>query len=164
LAGAPCLVAHHSIHPDQHEIVVNPANPTQFFEGSDGGMNRSSGGYTNLTRACSFRAAPTLGVPALSGNNLTQCQRLLSRIPPNPPLFNGTGICNQPVAGCVRTHPLYQGGQHVWRSWAWDAGSSITVPQQITPDIAGYENNDNCSDLYVTPLTCGDAQALGGAG
>ena len=29
------------IHPDQHSLVVNPRNPYQFFEGSDGGVMRS---------------------------------------------------------------------------------------------------------------------------
>ncbi|HET7129766.1 MAG TPA: hypothetical protein VFJ93_11900 [Gaiellaceae bacterium] len=31
------------IHPDQHALVVDPANPLLFFEGSDGGVIRSSG-------------------------------------------------------------------------------------------------------------------------
>ncbi len=281
-AGLPCLVAQHSIHPDQHEILINPARAAQFFEGSDGGINRASGTYTNLSRACSFRGVPAAGVPSLSGNALVQCQRLLSRIPttlgdintrlgntiqfenvavdplrpcnviggtqdngtwmpvncdpdewtqviygdggdagfdsyydqstaatgkpwvfneftgpftaanfrggtpdkwvdifypmllsgenvgfywpqisdPNPPLFNGAGVCNQQLPGCVRTHPIYSGLQHVWRSWAFGAGSSITVPQQVTPDIANYEAN--CPDFFATPTTCGDFQPLGG--
>ena len=31
------------MHPDQHALVTNPANPLQFFEGSDGGVIESSG-------------------------------------------------------------------------------------------------------------------------
>jgi hypothetical protein len=71
-----CLVAHNAQHPDQHEIVVNPSMPTQFFEASDGGTVRSDGYFTNLSRVC---AHPARG--ALTGNSLLQCQRLLSRIP-----------------------------------------------------------------------------------
>ena len=43
--GAPCLRSRHAcshptpIHPDQHQIVVNPSNPNQIFEGSDGGRD-----------------------------------------------------------------------------------------------------------------------------
>src|SRR5439155_7433743 len=36
-----CLWAPDSIHPDQHTIVINPSNPTQIFEGSDGGVIRT---------------------------------------------------------------------------------------------------------------------------
>ncbi len=68
-----CLVAHHSIHPDQHEIVTDPRNPLSFWEGSDGGIAHNVNGFTNLSRACSFRG--------LSAANLPQCQKLLSRIP-----------------------------------------------------------------------------------
>jgi hypothetical protein len=70
---SPCLAAQHSIHPDQHEIVVNPSNPTQFFETSDGGVVRTDGAFTNISRTCPYRA--------ISGAALTQCQRLLSRVP-----------------------------------------------------------------------------------
>ena len=61
------------IHPDQHALVVNPSNPTQFFEGSDGGLMRSSGAFANTSSQCAGRG--------LSGSDLTLCQQLLSRIP-----------------------------------------------------------------------------------
>ena len=31
------------LHPDQHDLVINPNNPFQFFETNDGGVIRSSG-------------------------------------------------------------------------------------------------------------------------
>ncbi len=75
LAGiSSCLVAQHSIHPDQHEILINPSNPNQFFESSDGGIVRTNGTYANLSRSCSFRGTLT------SGSMLT-CQRVTSRVP-----------------------------------------------------------------------------------
>ena len=40
------------IHPDQHALVVVPTNPLIFFEGSDGGMVRSSGELTDATATC----------------------------------------------------------------------------------------------------------------
>ncbi|MGA8220054.1 MAG: sialidase family protein [Candidatus Acidiferrales bacterium] len=61
------------IHPDQHFIVVNPNNPLQFWESSDGGVIRSSGAVANISANCSTRG--------LSGAVLTRCQQLLSRVP-----------------------------------------------------------------------------------
>ena len=40
------------IHPDQHALVVDPANPLLFFEGSDGGVVRSSGQLTDASANC----------------------------------------------------------------------------------------------------------------
>ena len=61
------------IHPDQHALVVSDSNPGLFFEGSDGGLMRSSGSFTDASSQCSTRG--------LSGGNLTYCQGLLSRVP-----------------------------------------------------------------------------------
>src|SRR6266480_7833891 len=35
--------SHVGLHPDQHAFAVNPNNPNQYFEGSDGGLMRSDG-------------------------------------------------------------------------------------------------------------------------
>jgi hypothetical protein len=61
------------IHPDQHALVVSDSNPYLFFEGSDGGLMRSSGDFVDASAQCAARG--------LSGDNLTLCQGLLSRIP-----------------------------------------------------------------------------------
>ncbi|HEV2235594.1 MAG TPA: hypothetical protein VGR57_02940, partial [Ktedonobacterales bacterium] len=61
------------IHPDQHALVVNPTNPGQFFEGSDGGLMRSSGAFADVSSQCAARG--------LSGVALSLCQQLLSRVP-----------------------------------------------------------------------------------
>jgi len=63
-----------------------------------------------------------------------------------------------PPAG---THPVFQGFQHVWRSWAFGAGH-VSVPQQTTPDIAFYEAN--CPEFVTSGASpaCGDYQPLGG--
>ena len=65
--------APNGIHPDQHALVVNPNDPNQFFEGSDGGLVRSSGDFKNESYLCATRG--------LSGTNLTLCEQLLSRVP-----------------------------------------------------------------------------------
>jgi hypothetical protein len=60
------------------------------------------------------------------------------------------------------THPIYSGGQSVWRTWAFGAGHAGAVPQDTTPDIAGYESN--CPE-FVTggdQAGCGDYRPLGG--
>ena len=44
--------APNGIHPDQHVIVINPGNPTQIFEGSDGGMIRTSGAFADISSQC----------------------------------------------------------------------------------------------------------------
>ena len=61
------------IHPDQHAIVTHPDNPYLFFEGSDGGLMRSSGDFTDVSAQCAARG--------LTGGGLTLCQQLLSRVP-----------------------------------------------------------------------------------
>ena len=71
-----CTWAPNNIHPDQHAIVVNPSNPTQVFEGSDGGVIRTDGAFGDLSFRCNSNERPLLGAASL--NN---CKRLLSRVP-----------------------------------------------------------------------------------
>ena len=52
-----CVNAPNGIHPDQHVIGINPGNPTQIFEGSDGGMIRTSGSFADASSQCD-EAAP----------------------------------------------------------------------------------------------------------
>src|ERR687888_549505 len=258
-----CLHAWDGIHPDQHAIAINPANPTQIFEGSDGGVIRTSGTFVDASADCDspFRNRGT-PLPPASGS-YAACKRLLSRIPVelnhidkklsstlqfinvaiNPArsceVMGGTqdnGTWSN-VDGCDRntfsqviygdggnavydgseptwraneftsgfgdvnfrngdperwviatgnitatgepfafyypqtgdpnpvpgTHPLYEGGIHVWRSWAFGAGH-VSVPQQTTPDIAFYESH--CQEFVVSGANpaCGDFQPLGGGG
>jgi hypothetical protein len=62
-----------SIHPDQHALVFAPGNPDIWFEGSDGGLVRSSGSYADISGQCAARG--------LSPAATTTCQRLLSVVP-----------------------------------------------------------------------------------
>ena len=65
--------APNGIHPDQHAIVTHPGNPYLFFEGSDGGLVRSSGDFTDISAQCDTRG--------LSPADTTLCKQLLSRVP-----------------------------------------------------------------------------------
>lgn len=61
------------LHPDQHALVTNPANPFQFFEANDGGVMRSSGEFADVSSWCGGRG--------LAEPQLSRCQQLLSRVP-----------------------------------------------------------------------------------
>lgn len=255
-----CTHAHDSIHPDQHSFAINPSNPTQFLEGSDGGVVRTSGTFTDQSDECNENRS--LGEQPLTPGNLVACKRLLSRVPTlidhvnknlsttlqfenvaiNPALScqvmggtqdNGTWTN---VPGCPRntfdqtiygdggnagydateptwrfneftsgfsdsnfrdgdpqkwvitsaplvnsgeavafywpqtgdpnpapgTHPIYSGLQHVWRTWAFGAGTPGAVPQDTTPNIAFYEAH--CPEFTTggDDPACGDYQPLGG--
>jgi len=71
-----CLWAPNSIHPDEHVIAVNPSNPTQIFQGSDGAMIRTSGTFSDISSRCNSNERPLLGAASL-----VNCARLLSRVP-----------------------------------------------------------------------------------
>src|SRR5205085_10821335 len=70
------LWAPDNIHPDQHAIVVNPSNPTQIFEGSDGGVIRTDGTFGDLSARCNSGERPLLGAASLAN-----CKRMLSQVP-----------------------------------------------------------------------------------
>jgi hypothetical protein len=60
-------------HPDQHAIVVNPGNPFQYWEGSDGGVIRSDGKFADVSAKCDTRG--------LSAADDAYCKSLLNRVP-----------------------------------------------------------------------------------
>ncbi len=59
-------------------------------------------------------------------------------------------------------HPIFSGAQHVWRTWAFGAGTSGAVPQDKTPNISFYETN--CPEFVTSGATptCGDYKPMGG--
>ncbi len=81
--GLPfCRRAPDGIHPDQHAIVINPGNPTQIFEGSDGGVISTSGTFADISSQCDDvgRNGTTAAGTVVGGDNIA-CKRLLSRVP-----------------------------------------------------------------------------------
>jgi hypothetical protein len=65
--------SHDGLHPDQHDLVTNPNNPLQFFEGSDGGLMRSDGTLVDISSRCDGRG--------LTEPRLSRCRQLLSAAP-----------------------------------------------------------------------------------
>jgi hypothetical protein len=65
-----------ALHPDHHAIVVNPLNWKQFFDLSDGGVNRSNGVFVNDAGDCTT-PPHSFVVPS----RVAFCQQVLSRIP-----------------------------------------------------------------------------------
>jgi hypothetical protein len=61
------------MHPDQHAVAFDPFNPSFFFVGSDGGVVRVNGRYTDRTADCDARG--------LQGDDLTLCRQVLRAIP-----------------------------------------------------------------------------------
>jgi plasmid stability protein len=264
-----CVNAPNGIHPDQHAIAINPGNPTQIFEGSDGGLIRTSGDFADISSQCDEPhrngggpLTPTVGTPPVPNGSYIACKRLLSRAPTllehidrnysstlqfinvaiNPgnyrevmggtqdngtwsnvskadrntflqviygdggnAVYDGTEptwraneftsgfgdsnfrngdperwvIATAPVVNSGEgpafywpqvgdpnpvpgTHPIYSGAKHVWRSWAFGAGTPHAVPQDTTPNVADYEAN--CPEFVVSGAQdgCGDYQPLGG--
>ena len=72
-SSAGALYHNEDMHPDQHMIGFVPTNPDVFFVGSDGGMIRTNGQWTNDSAACDSRG--------LSGADLTDCHSWLSKVP-----------------------------------------------------------------------------------
>src|SRR5436190_1787985 len=80
--GIPfCRRASNSIHPDQHAIVINPGNPTQIFEGSDGGIIRTSGTFGDISSQCDEVGRDGVTGGPVTGSDNVGCKRLLSRVP-----------------------------------------------------------------------------------
>jgi hypothetical protein len=71
------------IHPDQHAIVFLASNPDVWWEGSDGGVMRSSGSYSDISSQCGSRK--------LSAADTAACEQLLSQVPSSLTSLN-TGL------------------------------------------------------------------------
>ena len=69
----PNSIAPNGIHPDSHAIVEVPGSRIAFF-GSDGGIVRSSGDFSDISSQCTTERG-------LAGADLALCQQLLSAVP-----------------------------------------------------------------------------------
>jgi hypothetical protein len=126
--------SHDGLHPDQHAFVVNPNNPNQFFEGSDGGLMRSDGTFTDISSRCDGRNLPE---PALS-----RCKQLLSRAPTTwTSLNNGLQTLQfQSLSVNPANAKDVQGGTQDNGTFE-TTGSSVTWPQTIFGDggLSGFD-------------------------
>ena len=148
-AGSCCQpnpVAPNGMHPDQHGFVVSPSNPGLFFEGSDGGLVRSSGSFADISSQC------TTYRTTLSGNDLLLCQQLLSRVPTH--LFSlNKGLSTiqfQSVSVAADNYKHLQGGTQDNGTFE-TTGSAVVWPQIIYGDggQSGF-NVGNSSQRFNT--------------
>ncbi len=106
-------------HPDQHAIVVNPNNPYQYWEGSDGGVVRSDGRFGNVAYKCDQRG--------LTGAANAYCKSLLWRVPRSLSNVNsGFSTLQFQSLSVSRQNPLtnLQGGTQDNGTWQY-SGSSV---------------------------------------
>jgi len=130
-AGSCCQpnpVAPTGIHPDQHALVVSPTNPGLFFEGSDGGLVRSSGSFSDISGQCSTYRG-------LTGRGLARCQQLLSRVPSKLFVLNkGLSTLQFQSLSVAPDNPKHlQGGTQDNGTWE-TYGSAVVWPQIIYGD------------------------------
>jgi len=149
-AGSCCQrnpVAPNGIHPDQHALVVSPTNPALFFEGSDGGLMRSSGSFADISSQCTTYRG-------LSGANLALCQQLLSRVPTH--LFNlnkGLSTLQFQSLSVAPDNPKHlQGGTQDNGTWE-TYGSAVVWPQIIYGDGGQSGFSANNSNLRFNTFT-----------
>ena len=126
--------SHVGLHPDQHAFVVNPNNPNQFFEGSDGGLMRSDGTFTDISSRCDGRS--------LLEPELSRCKQLLSRAPTAyTSLNNGLQTLQfQSLSVNPANAKDVQGGTQDNGTFE-TTGSSVTWPQTIFGDggLSGFD-------------------------
>src|SRR6266404_8270164 len=129
--------SHVGLHPDNHAFAVNPSNPDQFFEGSDGGLMRSDGTFTNISSRCGGRG--------LGPVSLARCQQLLSRAPTTwTSLNNGLQTLQfQSLSVNPANAKEVQGGTQDNGTFE-TTGSSVTWPQTIFGDggLSGFDSTN----------------------
>jgi hypothetical protein len=130
--------SHVGLHPDQHAFAVNPNNPNQFFEGSDGGLMRSNGTFTDISSRCDGRSG-------LSAAELSRCKQLLSRAPTSyTSLNNGLQTLQfQSLSVNPANAKNVQGGTQDNGTFE-TTGSSVTWPQTIFGDggLSGFDTTN----------------------
>jgi len=91
LGAGPAYGFTKGIHPDQHSVVFDSADPGIAFVGSDGGVVRIDvRSPRDASAACATRRYPAGSSNPLSADDLTDCQRLLAAIPTTiTPINNG---------------------------------------------------------------------------
>jgi hypothetical protein len=129
--------SHDGLHPDNHAFAVNPSNPDQFFEGSDGGLMRSDGTFTDISSRCDGRG--------LGPVSLARCKQLLSRAPTTWTSLN-KGLQTlqfQHLSVNPANAKDVQGGTQDNGTFE-TTGSSVTWPQTIFGDggLSGFDSTN----------------------
>ena len=116
------------LHPDHHELVVNPNDPFQFFSGSDGGVVRGEGGFVDISYKCDQRG--------LNAADNAYCKSLLWRVPNSLTMLNAglsTLQFNTISVSSQRPHNLAQAGTQDNGTFEY-TGSSNVWKQEIYGD------------------------------
>ena len=125
-------------HPDQHAMVVNPNNPYQYWEGSDGGVVRSDGNFGDVSYKCATRG--------LKPADAAYCQGLLWRVPQQLYSMNvgfSTLQFQSVSASAQRPQNNLQGGTQDNGTWQF-SGSSVVAYQEMYGD--GGQSGFNSSN------------------
>ena len=103
--------AQNGMHPDSHVVVEVPGTDIAIF-GSDGGVVRDNGTFTDISSTCTD-VSRTFGVPpGLTGADLATCQQLLKAVPTSITSMN-TALSTlqfQTVSVSAQDNTLLQGG------------------------------------------------------
>ncbi len=101
------------IHPDQHALAVDPANPLLFFEGSDGGVIRSSGQLGDATSSCYQGYGPFTDA----------CENLLKAVPTKLTTLNA-GLSTLQFQGIDQHGSTLIGGTQDNGTWLGTTGNA----------------------------------------
>lgn len=147
-------------HPDEHAIAIDPENPGIYFEGSDGGVIRSSGDYSDVSSQCDGRP--------LGAASMLTCHRLLSAVPTTlyslnegldtlqfQSLSDSLASAKQPAGpkGGSRPGPgaavQLQGGTQDNGTWLGNGGGSVPSTWNQTIYGDGGQSGYNVSDPSI---------------
>jgi len=119
--------APNGMHPDHHVLVTNPNDPYTFFDGSDGGLMRSSGDFKDVSYLCDSRG--------VFEPYLTACRQLLSRVPTHLYSLNkGLSTLQFQSLSVSAANPKNLMGGTQDNGTFETAGSSVVWPQIIYGD------------------------------
>ena len=116
------------IHPDQHAIVTVPGKPLLFITGSDGGVVRSDGNFTDISAKCDTRGLNTA--------DTALCKSLLNRVAKQLiNMNNGLSTLQFQSLSVSAQSPLSlaQGGTQDNGTFQYN-GSPVVWPQEIYGD------------------------------
>ena len=139
------------MHPDQHAIAFALFNPNIAFVGSDGGVIRTSGQYTDISSQCDTRG--------LSGQNLTNCHAWLSAVPTQLfPLNDGLATLQFQSVSLNPKNPLNDviGGTQDNGTWAYDGKGNGSWFESVGGD--GGQSGIHASNGNIRIHTYFDAQ------
>jgi hypothetical protein len=146
-------------HPDQHAIVVNPNNPFQYWEGSDGGVVRSDGRFVDVSSKCDTRGLTAAGV--------AYCKSLLWRVPRRLSSMNkGFSTLQFQSLSVSRQNPEsnLQGGTQDNGTWQF-SGDTVVWTQEIYGDggQSGFSATDETRRVNTFTAQFNDANFHNGA-